>query len=294
MTIHISVIIPCYNQGQYLAEAIDSVLAQHRADAEIIVVNDGSPDRTADVARAYGNRIVYIEQENRGFSGARNTGIRAARGDYVAFLDSDDAYLPGTLDTLAAYLDTHPDTAFVCGDVYFYDGERTTGRYSDVAGRPRHPANFRWETVGYYPPSNTVLVRRAIFDRVGLFDERLKKAAEDWTMWVKIARLYNMTYLDQPLTLYRQHSGNVTKRRTAINEGNRYAARVLIESPEFALYPAHFRAKLLYYRAATAWRSEGKGVALRFALNALITAPTQIGYGWRVARQAFRRRLSAG
>ena len=95
----VSVIIPCYRQANYLAEAIDSALAQEGEDKEVIVINDSSPDHTRDVCARYGDSLVYIEQENRGVSAARNTGIRSARGKYIAFLDSDDIYLPGTLKT---------------------------------------------------------------------------------------------------------------------------------------------------------------------------------------------------
>jgi glycosyltransferase involved in cell wall biosynthesis len=282
MQIRMSVIIPCYNQGRYLAEAIDSVLAQGRDDVEIIVVNDGSPDETDRVARAYGDRIVYIAQENRGLSGARNSGIQAAHGEYIAFLDSDDIYLPGTLDKLSGYLDEHAETALVCGDVFFYDGKQTQGLYSSVMGRPRNPQNFRWEVVNYVPPSNPVMVRRAVFSQVQPFDEHLKNAAEDWLMWVRIARLYNMAYLDMPLTLYRQHGGNATAKSASINAGNRYASQAIVESAEFNDYPCHFRAKLLYYRTATAWHSESKWKIAAILLRAVLTDPRQVGYGLRV------------
>jgi glycosyltransferase involved in cell wall biosynthesis len=289
-SIRISVIIPCYNQGRYLAEAIDSVLAQGRDDMEIIVVNDGSPDNTEAVALQYGDRIVYIAQENRGLSGARNSGIRAARGEYVALLDSDDVYLPGTLDKLSNYLDQHPNVGLVCGDALYYDGAECHGLYSSVMGKPRNPENFRWETVYYVPPSNTVMIRKEVLDQVPPFDEHLKNAAEDWLMWVRIARLYDMAYLDMPLTLYRQHGGNATKKLESINAGNRYASRVIVESPEFASYPCHFRAKLLYYRTATAWSSEPKVKIASFLLRAFITDPRQVGYGLLVLRHGLSNR----
>lgn len=296
--IKISVIIPCYQQGRFLAEAIDSVLQQGRDDLEVIVVNDGSTDETDSVARSYGDRIVYIFQENHGLSSARNAGIRAARGQYIAFLDSDDAYLPGTIDKLVAYLDHHPDVGLVCGDVYFYDGQKTTGLFSKQRGKPRNPANFRWEMVGYVPPSNTVLVRREVLDNVPPFDEKLKNAAEDWLMWTRIARLYNMAYLDEPLTLYRQHSASSTHNSATLLAQNRYAAKALVESPEFAGYPRFFRAKLLYYRTATAWHTEPKSEIVRLLLAALLTDPRQIGHGVRVLSKGIvnvwkRKRASA-
>lgn len=94
MSITVSVVIPAYNAGEYLGRAIDSVLAQTQPAAEIIVVDDGSADNTADVAQGYGERIRFIQQENAGASVARNTGIEAAASEWIAFLDADDEWLP--------------------------------------------------------------------------------------------------------------------------------------------------------------------------------------------------------
>jgi glycosyltransferase involved in cell wall biosynthesis len=296
MEVEISVIIPCYKQGRYLGEAIDSVLNQGHPSVEVIVVNDGSPDETESVARSYGDRIVYIAQENRGPAAARNSGIRAARGRYIAFLDSDDLYLPGTIERLYRYLETHPETALVCGDVYYYDGKQTTGLFSENIGRPHHIQNFRWETVNYCPPMNTIMLRREVFDHVPLFDENLRNAAEDWLMWVRIARLYNMAYLDEPLALYRQHGENTTNQVELLLAQNRYAAKLLVESPEFARYPGFYRAKLLYYRTATAWRTESKAAVAVLLLRAILTDPRQIGYGLQVFQKGLsnqRRRAQA-
>lgn len=279
MGINISVIIPCYKQGHFLAEAIDSVLAQERDDVEAIVINDGSPDDTESVARSYGDRIVYIYQENKGLAGARNTGIRASRGKYIAFLDSDDIYLPGTLTKLYNYLESHPDTALVCGDVYYYNGKERTGLFSKGMGQPRCPENFRWEMAVYCPPANTVMVRREVFDHVPPFDENLRNAAEDWLMWVRIARLYNMAYIDEPLALYRQHSESSTHNVESLLAQNRYAAKAVVESPDFAGYPRHFRAKLLYRRTAAAWHTEPKIKLVGHLLRAFLTDPRQVRFG---------------
>jgi len=291
MTPLVSIIIPCYNQARFLAEAVQSALDQNYPSKEVIVINDGSPDNTREVAAAFGKQIVYIEQENRGLSGARNTGIRAARGEYIAFLDSDDLYLPGALAAQAEYLNAHPQVSMVCGDALLYDGQRTFGLKSARSGRPQNPANFRWETVEYCATPSTVMVRRPVFNRVGLFDEHLKNAAEDWLMWVRISLHFNMAYLDQPLIYYRVHDRNATQNVERINRGNRYAVAAVVGSPDFAQYPAHFRAKLLFYRFATAWRTEPKIRAIGFFLRALRTDPTQLPYGVRVLRQGIANTL---
>jgi glycosyltransferase involved in cell wall biosynthesis len=291
MTTPVSIIIPCYNQAHFLAEAVQSALDQDYPNKEVIVVNDGSPDNTREVAVSFGDRIVYIEQENRGLSGARNTGIRAAGGDYIAFLDSDDAYLPGALSIQADWLNRHSDIAMVCGDARLYDGKQTFGRKSGWSGRPVHPENFRWETVEYCATPSTVMLRRSVLNTVGFFDETLKNAAEDWLMWVRMSKHFNMAYLDQPLIYYRVHDWNATRNVERINRGNRYAVAVVVDDPGFAMYPAHFRAKLLFYRFATAWWVEPKMRALGFLLRALSTDPRQIPYGLRVVRQGIRNAL---
>ncbi|MBW7882237.1 MAG: glycosyltransferase [Caldilineaceae bacterium] len=286
-----SVIIPCYNQGRFLAEAINSVLAQGAAAGEIIVVNDGSTDETSPVAASYGAQIQLIEQANRGLSGARNAGIHAAACPYIALLDADDAYLPGALERLTTYLDEHPDVALVCSDAFLWDGAERFGLKSTWSGKPRNPENFRWETVEYCATPSTVVMRRAVFDHVELFDETLKNAAEDWLMWVSMSRLYNLAYIDEPLVLYRVHDRNATRNVERINAGNRYAVRQVVSSPHFAAYPAHFRARLLYYRFACAFHEEPKHAVIAYFLRAVATDPGQIGYGVGVLRRGLSNTL---
>ena len=287
----VSVVIPCYNQAHFLAEAVQSALDQDYPAVEVIVVNDGSPDNTREVATQFGDRIVYIEQENRGLSAARNAGIRAARGEYIAFLDSDDIYLPRALTTLARYLDKHPNVGLVCSDALLFDDRGDFGLKSTRSGRPRNPQNFRWETVEYCATPSTVMVREEVFKRVGLFNEYLKNAAEDWLMWVQISRYFDMVYVDQPLVRYRIHERNATRNVERIHLGNRYAVAQVVNAPYFDEYPPHFRAKLLYYRFATAWRSEPRSIALGYFWQAVTTDPRQLPYGLRVLGQGLRNTL---
>ena len=109
----VSVIIPAYNMAITLDRCLDSVFSQEVSNLQVIVVNDGSTDGTPEVAKHYGDRILYIEQENQGIGGARNTGLRAAQGDYVAFLDADDYWLPGFLCTCADFLQQHSEAIAV-------------------------------------------------------------------------------------------------------------------------------------------------------------------------------------
>lgn len=289
----ISVIIPCYNQGRFLAEAIQSVVAQDYPDKEIIVVNDGSTDNTREVAASFGDQILYLEQPNRGAASARNAGIRASRGEYIAFLDADDVCLPGRLAREAEILDRRPEVGLVASDAYLINtaGE-ILGLKSRISGAPRHPENFQWETVDYCATTSTVMVRRECFEKSGYFDERFRKGGgEDWLAWVRIACDFSMVYLKEPTIGYRIHSSNVTQDLEFINQQNRLAAHLAVTWERFAEYPPHFRAKLLFYRFATAWRVEPRAVALWYFWTALITDPTQLPFGLKVIRRGLRNNL---
>jgi len=281
----VSIIIPCYNQGQFLAETIQSALDQDYHHKEIIVVNDGSTDNTRRVAQAFGNTICYIEQPNKGVSSSRNTGILAAKGEFVAFLDSDDQYLPDALSTAVSFLDLHTDTAMVCGDAFLLKDNEIMGLKSTQSRRPRNPVNFRWETVEYYATPSTVVLRNSCFAKIGLFDKNLTIGAEDWLMWVQMSLYFNMSYIDKPLIYYRLHDSNATRNKEHIDNANRQAVKLVLNAPYFKEYPPHFRARLLIYRFATGWRVEPKGVALRYLLRGLKTDLTQISYCIRVIRR---------
>jgi glycosyltransferase involved in cell wall biosynthesis len=291
----ISVIIPCYNQARFLAGAVDSALSQDYPAKEVIVINDGSPDNAREVASRFGDRIVYIEQENKGVSAARNRGIIAARGDYIAFLDSDDVYLPGALSILASYLNAHPETALVCANGVLVDGSGVIGLKSAVSGRPKNSVNFRRETVSYCATTSTVMLRRSCVDSTGLFVETLKKSGEDWLMWIRISLRFDMAYLDTPVIRYRLHGTSTTANTERLTQGNREAVALAVNDPSFLRYPAPFRARLLFYRFATTWRVEPKRTAFRYLVKALAADPLQIPFGLRVlcrgATNALRRKL---
>ena len=215
----VSVIIPCYNTGQFIGEAINSVLKQTFQEFEIIIVDDGSTDNTAEVVgRFTDSRIRYIRQENRGLAGARNTGIRNAKGKFVAFLDADDLFLPNKLNHQIQYLNDHKTTDLVASGWIMTDINCKTLRIN----RP-------WEWVPELrlrdwlfecPVAvHSVLVKAEWIRKVGYFDESLE-SVEDWDLWLRM--VYSgcqMDWLKEILVIYRMHSGNMIHDTVKMRQG---------------------------------------------------------------------------
>jgi glycosyltransferase involved in cell wall biosynthesis len=196
----ISVVIPAFNAGKYLAEALDSVRAQTFSDYEILVIDDGSTDRTAEIASSY-DGVLLLTQENRGEAAARNTGIRAARGKYVAFLDADDVWLPSKLEKQAANLVENPKTAWIYTDALVFDGtaRRIICRIGERI-RMHEGEILRHLLLRCFIPSATPVVKRTAITEAGLFDEsRERRMGVDWNMWLRIAERHSATLIDEPL-----------------------------------------------------------------------------------------------
>lgn len=185
----VSVIMPSYNTANLIGEALDSVFAQDYTDFEVIVINDGSPD-TPELERVlapYGDRIVYLKQQNRRACGARNNGIRHAQGEYVAFLDSDDSWTPTYLRRQVEELEQDPLLDMVYCDCQIYGSGPQSGKTFMQTCPSRGEANFEAFLLErcQAPISGTVVRRRALL-QAGLFDERLAMC-DDYEMWLRLA-----------------------------------------------------------------------------------------------------------
>lgn len=208
----VSVIIPTFNRAHYLTQAIDSVLAQTYQNFEIIVVDDGSTDDTAAVLKSYKASVNYFYQENQGPSAARNLGIEMSNGQYIAFLDSDDLWLPEKLEVQRDYFKTNPEVGLVHADLLIMEDGLTPS-----VPRMRYLSQPRKS--GYILPelftenmilTPTVLVRRACFKVSGLFDTELR-GGEDHHLWLRIARHFSIDYIDRPLGICRVHPNSLTQ-----------------------------------------------------------------------------------
>ena len=174
MTPLISVMIGAYNAESYLGEAIDSVLAQTYRPLELIVVNDGSNDGTEDVARGYGDAVVYGHQPNAGNGAARNHAVRLASGELFAFLDADDRFTPDKLRLQQEVLEARPDVDIVFGHVREFVSPELSAEEQALV-RPPTPGEVPWTA------PNLMLVRRESFERVGPFSEELRVGVTvDW------------------------------------------------------------------------------------------------------------------
>ncbi len=213
----VSVIIPSYNCAHYLATAIESVLAQTYKDLEIIVIDDGSMDDTPDVVVPYLDRITYIRQVNKGLPAARNTGIRASTGDFIALLDSDDSWLPQKLTRqMPLFLDPTVGIVYTDFSVLYADG-RTLSSY--LAQRPLASEGFildKYILSRFLFPS-TMVLRREAMEQCGLFDEEML-AAEDIELFARICLRWKVARLPDALMIRTEGANNITANGSKLND----------------------------------------------------------------------------
>lgn len=206
----VSVIMPCWNRERFIADAIQSVLAQTLSDLELIVVDDGSTDRSREeVASIDDPRLRCLAIEHRGISAAMNAGLAWARGRYIARLDSDDWWYPEMLATQVAVLEARPEVGLV-----YARGECTDLDWTPLSMTWGYPLRFPGETFRSMVYNDctcniTVVCRRACFERVGFYDESLQ-TSEDLDMWLRVARWYEFAFTDRVLARIRLHGGSIT------------------------------------------------------------------------------------
>jgi glycosyltransferase involved in cell wall biosynthesis len=208
----VSVIIPAYRAAAYIGEALDSVFVQGWRDLEVIVVNDGSPDtdHLERVLESYRDRIVYLKQENGGVSSARNAGILAARGEWLAFLDADDVWMPEYLETQLAFVRANPDVDMVFPNCVYFGNTELAGRHTMDLAPFDGEITFLKALAGECTIVYCALVRREIVMRAGLFDTRLR-GSEDFNLWLRILKVGGrIGYHRKPVHRYRRHDGSLT------------------------------------------------------------------------------------
>jgi glycosyltransferase involved in cell wall biosynthesis len=197
----ISVIIPAWNRAGEVCHAIDSALAQTLPPLEIIIVDDGSTDETAEVLAHYGDRIRVVRQHNQGVAAARNAGIAAARGDLLAFLDSDDVWRPRKLELQAARIEADPELGLVhCGGEFEGVGIQLDGMEGSVAS-----AILSLDRKVIIAHGSGIVVPRRVAKEVGGFDVRMR-VSEDWDFCYRVAARYRIGFVREPLVLHARHA----------------------------------------------------------------------------------------
>lgn len=206
----VSVIIPSYNSAKYLSEAIDSALNQTFKDFELIVVDDGSTDNTAEILSKYGNKIRCFSQENKGVSAARNRGIRESKGEYIAFLDSDDIWLPKKLELQMQKLSNNPEyTWSYCDKIsVFEDGIKEEDNNNLI--KPLEGYIFDHLLVKNFIPTPSVIIKRGCFESAGLFDENLLHL-EDYDLFLRLAKDYPISFVNKKLFIRRVHQNSICR-----------------------------------------------------------------------------------
>ncbi len=232
----VSIVVPTHNHAALVGEALESVFAQTYRNYEIIVVDDGSTDDTADVLKPLIERglIRYIYQQKQGVSAARNRGIVEAHGRYIAFLDSDDLFEPAKLEIQVKYLEDHPEVGLVHSGFTKFDNAGNDLGYRDTSwfsGMIYPQILLYWTTL---MAVDTVLVPKTVFDSVGFFDTTLSMG-EDLDLWRRIAWKYPFGFINQSLARVRVHAGNTSGDKLKATQGLlMYLEQAFKDDPELS------------------------------------------------------------
>lgn len=213
----VSVIIPVYNQEKYIKECVESVLNQDYENLEIIVIDDGSTDRTPEILKEFGEKIRYVRQENRGPASALNYGIRLAHGEFIGWLGSDDVYLPSKIKYQVKKFQEDTSLALIYTDYIMINSE---GNELRVVSCPSPlPEQFvKVLLAGNFINGSTVLMSKEYHEKVGYYDENLK-ASMDGDMWFRLLRHgFKFGHISIPLVKYRWHPANISHKFRLMQE----------------------------------------------------------------------------
>lgn len=273
----VTVVIPAYNAERFLRAAVESVLAQVSwAAVEVVVVDDGSTDRTAEIAESLGTAVRCVRQPNAGVAAARNRGIEEASGAYIAFLDADDVWLPHKLERQLEQFRARPELVAVgCG---LREVDEALVPLRDISGRTASWADLVcMRGDGGLTSGSRMLLPREALEELGGFDERLSTSA-DWDLAVRLAKQGPTACVQEPLVLYRKHSGNMHR---GINVMEQDMRRLLATALPEDYAPRRLRreayARLYGILAASYWEARKPLPAARCIATALGFRPAMLG-----------------
>lgn len=273
----VSVAISAYNYAKFLPAAINSVLAQDYPNFEVIVVDDGSKDNTAEVVAAFGDRVRYIYQTNAGLSAARNTGIKAAQFDYVAFLDADDQFQPSMLRRIMETFAKLPaEFAVVACRTSYMDIEGRDLKSKTLQGTEPQEFTCRDFIFKNRCSADAAIVRKSVFEEVGQYDTSLR-STEDRDIWIRITARKRFFLIPEALLRVRLHPNSMSKHADRMKDNARkvilkaYHAR-LVSHCNILFWLKTF--SFLHFQAAWMYRDEGRrGCAIRDMLVSMLLWP---------------------
>lgn len=232
----VSVIIPVFNGQNYLGDAIDSVLSQNYL-LECLVIDDGSMDNTACIAKSFTNTVKYIYKTNGGVSSARNVGLKHAKGEFVAFLDHDDLMLPGAIEEKVNKLLSNKMCVLSHSNIQIIEqGPIVSNNWSinpyPTENPPPTGAILQYLFNANYIITSTVIIKKDVINKIGYFDENISHG-EDYEYWLRLAFIGEFEYVNKPLTIYRRHISGASQNSFKMAEG-----RLRARSEFLHKYPA--------------------------------------------------------
>ncbi len=241
MTELVSVIVPCFNHAKFLSEALQSILNQTHQDWECLIVDDGSPDNTAEVARQWcekDSRFKYLYKENGGLSSARNYGIQNTKGDYILTLDADDFFEATFIEKALKILIENQNTGIVCCWGYRYSEGKKYGLF-----KPQDSCleNYLFQNAGLA----SSLFRKECWRNSGGYDENMKLGFEDWEFYIRVCNQgWDVRVINEPLFFYRQHEVSMLK--TALKNHEKEIKKYIFQKHK-ELYKEHYDDLIEYF-----------------------------------------------
>lgn len=251
----ISIIVPCYNQAQYLSDALDSVLAQTYPNWECVIINDGSPDNTDEIAMVYcekDSRFKYLKQDNQGVSMARNNGIRASRGEYILPLDGDDMIAPTYCEKAISHFLKFPETKLV------YCKARFFGDVNEQWDLPIYKyEEFIWSNCIF----NSAFYKRVDYDKTPGYNPNMDSGLEDWDFWLSFLNKKDIVHRLDDMLFYYRIRGN-SRNSFAVMGSDELAIQIYNNHRDnYLLYADHL---LLFKMEALSWKEEYELVKKQF------------------------------
>jgi glycosyltransferase involved in cell wall biosynthesis len=280
----VSVVIPTYNRANLISETLESVFKQSLQDFEVIVVDDGSTDNTQAIVTMF--PIKYVYQPNQGAPNARNTGIKLARGKYVAVLDSDDCLYTGSLEKRVEMLEKYPEAILAYGQATIIeaDGKETNYKYPlwPESGLRDGKQELRQLLYANHIPASTVMIRRCYLDQTGLYNPEFIHGQEDLELWVRLSAKYDLVYIAEPLIKLRLHAHRLTHQINLKQEEINHKAIIdsVFRNPTLQSLLSAERSKvyahLYYYMAEVAYSQQARASLRAYTVNFIKINPLNL------------------